>query len=126
MIKSPKQAKMSGLLLRSLLVMSIGIAVTMHTGTAIAEDAQSTKLVKISKDNINTKLAAEFQKYLQTGSPDAMCEFGMEEHGTAFTAQSSPKIIGVSKSPQLAHNKNLSWQVFSQSAIVTEKSNFAK
>jgi len=59
-------------------------------------------------------------------SPDAMCEFGMEEHSTAFTAQSSPKIIGVSKKPQLAQNKNLSWQVFSQSLIVTEKSNFVK
>ena len=108
------------------LAILVGAAFFMLAGPVSAEDSPSSNLVKISKDNMEAKLAAEFQKYLQTGSPDAMCEFGMEDHGTAFKVQSSPKIIGASQNPQLAQNQNLTWQVFSRSSIVTEKSNSVK
>ena len=126
MKKSPNQAIISGRFCRPGVALITGMAIFLLAGASLAGDVSSANMVKISKDNVNAKLAAEFQKYLQTGSPDAMCEFGMEDHGSAFTAQSAPRIIGASKKPQLTQNKNLTWQVFSQSAVVTEQSNIVK
>ncbi len=126
MRKSPNQTNKSGYVREFCVAMNFGVAVFILAGSAFADDVPSSNMMKLSKVNMNAKLASEFQKYLQTGSPDAMCEFGMADHGTAFTAQSSPATIGVSKKLQLMQNQNLTWQVFNHSAFVTEHSNLGK
>jgi len=100
-------------------VVILGLTFIALPALVFANDARTSNFVKLSKQNMSSNLDVEFQKYMRAGAPDAMCEFGMEEHRPVTTSHNSPKITGLSKAIEPAENRKLTWSNFRPFAVMS-------